>query len=105
MTTQQGIPISDDQNTLTHGDRGRQLLEDFVMREKISSRDPFQRAGDRTDVSVRFSTVGGNKGLAAGLDDSRRDTGYVDVDPTQKSSAASVDVLAALRYRDRTFTA
>ena len=35
LTTQQGIPISDDQNSLKVGDRGPTLLEDFVMREKI----------------------------------------------------------------------
>ena len=35
MTTQQGVPVFDDQNTLTAGARGPQLLEDFVMREKI----------------------------------------------------------------------
>ncbi len=35
MTTQQGVPVADDQNTLTAGERGPQLLEDFVMREKI----------------------------------------------------------------------
>jgi len=35
LTTQQGIPVADDQNTLTVGPRGPQLLEDFVMREKI----------------------------------------------------------------------
>jgi catalase len=35
LTTQLGVPIADDQNTLTAGARGPQLLEDFVMREKI----------------------------------------------------------------------
>ncbi len=35
LTTQQGVPVADDQNTLTINDRGPQLLEDFVMREKI----------------------------------------------------------------------
>ncbi|MFX4531921.1 catalase, partial [Acinetobacter baumannii] len=35
MTTQQGVPISDDQNSLRVGPRGPALLEDFVMREKI----------------------------------------------------------------------
>ncbi|MGA9277021.1 catalase [Ilumatobacter sp.] len=35
LTTQQGVVISDDQNTLTVGDRGPQLLEDFVLREKL----------------------------------------------------------------------
>ncbi len=35
MTTAQGVVIADGQNTLTSGVRGPQLLEDFVMREKI----------------------------------------------------------------------
>lgn len=35
MTTAQGTPISDDQNSLRVGDRGPTLLEDFVLREKI----------------------------------------------------------------------
>ncbi len=35
LTTQQGIPVSDDQNSLRVGDRGPTMLEDFVMREKI----------------------------------------------------------------------
>jgi catalase len=29
LTTQQGVPVSDDQNTLRAGDRGPGLLEDF----------------------------------------------------------------------------
>lgn len=39
MTTAQGVPISDDQNSLTAGERGPTLLEDFVMREKITHFD------------------------------------------------------------------
>ncbi len=35
LTTQQGIPVSDDQNTLRAGARGPALLEDFHFREKI----------------------------------------------------------------------
>ncbi|WP_411827802.1 catalase [Luteolibacter sp. AS25] len=35
MTTQQGVPISDDQNSLKAGRRGPSLLEDQVHREKI----------------------------------------------------------------------
>ena len=35
LTTQQGIPIADDQNTLKQGPRGPALLEDFHFREKI----------------------------------------------------------------------
>ena len=35
LTTQQGIPVSDDQNTLRAASRGPSLLEDFHFREKI----------------------------------------------------------------------
>ena len=35
LTTQQGVPVADDQNTLRQGDRGPALLEDFHFREKI----------------------------------------------------------------------
>jgi catalase len=95
LTTQQGIPVADDQNTLRLGARGPAALEDFHFREKIfhfdheripervvhargygargyfecyqslrdiTRADPFQEAGKRTEVFVRFSTVAGNKG-------------------------------------------
>ena len=35
LTTQQGVPVADDQNTLRAGARGPALLEDFHFREKI----------------------------------------------------------------------
>ena len=35
LTTQQGVPVSDDQNSLKAGARGPTLLEDFHFREKI----------------------------------------------------------------------
>jgi catalase len=35
LTTQQGIPVGDDQNTLRYGARGPALLEDLHFREKI----------------------------------------------------------------------
>lgn len=35
LTTQAGVPVSDDQNTLRAGARGPSLLEDFIFREKI----------------------------------------------------------------------
>ena len=35
LTTQQGIPVSDDQNALRIGSRGPSALEDFHFREKI----------------------------------------------------------------------
>ena len=97
LTTQQGTPVSDDQNSLRAGARGPTLLEDFHFREKIfhfdheripervvhargygahgyfetyqslsdiTRADIFQRAGEKTPVFVRFSTVAGNKGSA-----------------------------------------
>ena len=95
LTTQQGTPVADDQNSLKLGTRGPTLLEDQHFREKIfhfdheripervvhargygahgffetyesladiTRADLFQRAGERTDAFVRFSTVAGNKG-------------------------------------------
>lgn len=35
LTTQQGIPVSDDANTLRQGAEGPALLEDFIFREKL----------------------------------------------------------------------
>lgn len=35
LTTQQGVPIADDQNSLKAGSRGPTLMEDQIMREKI----------------------------------------------------------------------
>ena len=39
LTTQQGVVISDNQNSLKAGPRGPALLEDFVLREKITHFD------------------------------------------------------------------
>jgi len=39
LTTNQGVAISDNQNTLKSGARGPSLLEDFVLREKITHFD------------------------------------------------------------------
>jgi catalase len=39
LTTNQGLPIADDQNSLRIGPRGPGLLEDFVLREKITHFD------------------------------------------------------------------
>ena len=95
MTTQQGAPVADDQNSLKVGQRGPVLMEDHIFREKLfkfdheripervvhargfgahgyfenydslsdlTAADLFQRAGEKTPVFVRFSTVAGNKG-------------------------------------------
>ena len=39
LTTNQGVPISDDQNSLRANVRGPTLLEDFILREKITHFD------------------------------------------------------------------
>lgn len=39
MTTNHGVRINDDQNSLKAGDRGATLLEDFILREKITHFD------------------------------------------------------------------
>ena len=95
LTTNQGIRVSDNQNSLKAGVRGPTLLEDFVLREKIfhfdheriperivhargsaahgyfelykslanvTKADLFQRAGEKTPVFARFSTVAGGAG-------------------------------------------
>ncbi|MDR7147483.1 catalase C [Rhizobium sp. BE258] len=97
LTTSQGAPVDDDQNSLRVGPRGPLLVDDFHFREKIfhfdheripervvhargygahgffetyesladvTRADVFQRAGEKTPVFVRFSTVAGNKGSA-----------------------------------------
>ncbi|MEH6307207.1 catalase [Olivibacter sp. CPCC 100613] len=39
MTTNQGVKVNDDQNSLRGGERGATLLEDFILREKITHFD------------------------------------------------------------------
>jgi catalase len=39
MTTNQGVPVSDNQHSLKAGLRGPALLKDFVLREKITHFD------------------------------------------------------------------
>ncbi len=95
LTTNQGMVISDNQNSLKSGKRGPVLLEDFVLREKIfhfdheriperivhargsgahgffelyesladiTMADIFQRAGEKTPLFTRISTVAGGAG-------------------------------------------
>ncbi|MBV8890233.1 MAG: catalase [Alphaproteobacteria bacterium] len=95
LTTNQGIVVADNQNSLKGNPRGPTLLEDFILREKIThfdheriperivhargsgahgyfettqplgeytKADFLQRAGEKTPVFVRFSTVAGGAG-------------------------------------------
>jgi catalase len=57
LTTQQGVKIADDQNTLTAGERGPQLLEDFAMREKIFHFD-HERIPERVVHARGFGVKG-----------------------------------------------
>src|SRR3984957_19078260 len=65
LTTNQGIPVSDDQNSLRIGPRGPGLLEDFVLREKITHFD-HERIPERI-VHARGTGVHGYFELDASL--------------------------------------
>lgn len=104
LTTDQGVAVADNQNSLKIGLRGPTAMEDFILREKITHFDheripervvhargsaahgyfeayealtdltraaPFAKAGKRTPVFVRFSTVAGERGSADTVRDVR----------------------------------
>lgn len=95
LTTNQGVKINDNQHTLSAGERGPSLLEDFIFREKMTHFDHeriperivhprgsgahgifeayesmeeftkasfLNKAGKKTPVFTRFSTVVGFRG-------------------------------------------
>jgi catalase len=57
LTTNQGLRINDDQNSLKAGERGPSLLEDFHLREKITHFD-HERIPERV-VHARGSAAHG----------------------------------------------
>src|SRR5690349_16517403 len=57
LTTNQGVRINDNQNSLKSGDRGPSLLEDFILREKITHFD-HERIPERV-VHARGSAAHG----------------------------------------------
>jgi len=57
LTTNQGLRINDDQNSLKAGNRGPSLLEDFILREKITHFD-HERIPERI-VHARGSAAHG----------------------------------------------
>jgi len=104
LTTAFGIPVSDDQNSQTAGERGPVLMQDVHLLEKLAHFDReripervvhakgagaggyfevtadvtkytkakfLSEIGKRTEVFVRFSTVGGEKGSADAARDPR----------------------------------
>jgi catalase len=104
LTTAFGIPVADDQNSLTAGERGPVLMQDVHLLEKLAHFDReripervvhakgagaggyfevtadvtrytkakfLSEIGKRTEVFVRFSTVGGEKGSSDAARDPR----------------------------------
>src|SRR6202163_4188650 len=57
LTTDQGLRVNDDQNSLKAGPRGPSLLEDFILREKITHFD-HERIPERI-VHARGSAAHG----------------------------------------------
>jgi catalase len=57
LTTDQGVRVNDNQNSLKAGDRGPSLLEDFILREKITHFD-HERIPERV-VHARGSAAHG----------------------------------------------
>ena len=57
LTTDQGMPVGDNQNSLRGGRRGPTLLEDFILREKITNFD-HERIPERV-VHARGSAAHG----------------------------------------------
>src|SRR4030043_2412319 len=104
LTTAFGIPVGDDQNSMTAGSRGPVLMQDAYLLEKLAHFDReriaervvhakgagaggyfevtrdvtkytkagfLSKVGKKTEVFVRFSTVGGEKGSADAARDPR----------------------------------
>ncbi|HEX5305546.1 MAG TPA: catalase [Dyella sp.] len=65
LTTNQGLPISDNQNSLKATPRGPTLLEDFILREKITHFD-HERIPERV-VHARGTAVHGHFELTRSL--------------------------------------
>jgi catalase len=83
MTTNQGVKVNDDTNSLKAGDRGATLLEDFILREKITHFD-HERIPERI-VHARGS---GAHGVFKVYDDSMKaytKAGFL-TDPTRETS-------------------
>ena len=64
LTTNFGVPISDNQNSLKAGARGPALLEDFVLREKI-----FQFDHERIPERIVHARGSGAHGVFEALED------------------------------------
>src|SRR6476469_7057230 len=72
LTTRQGVPVVDDQNTLRVGERGPSLLEDFHFREKIFHFD-HERIPERVVHARGFGAHGFFENYASLADVTRAD--------------------------------
>ncbi|MEX1147130.1 MAG: catalase [Sphingomonadales bacterium] len=81
MTTQQGIPVSDDQNSLKIGVRGPTALEDFHFREKIFHFD-HERIPERVVHARGFGAHGYFENYGSLADVTRADLFQRDGDKT-----------------------
>ena len=79
LTTNQGLPISDNQNSLKAHPRGPTLLEDFILREKITHFD-HERIPERI-VHARGTAVHGFFELTASLSEFTTATVLTEVGP------------------------
>jgi len=104
LTTNQGVVVSDNQNSLKAGARGPTLLEDFVMREKITHFD-HERIPERI-VHARGSGAHGhfqvykplsNLTSAAFLQDPKAQTRVFVRFSTVAGGAGSADVVRDVR--------
>lgn len=64
LTTNHGMPVSDNQNSLRSGERGPTLLEDFVLREKI-----FHFDHERIPERIVHARGSGAHGVFVATDD------------------------------------
>jgi catalase len=104
MTSNQGIKINDDQNSLKAGDRGPTLMEDFLFREKMTHFD-HERIPERV-VHARGSAAHGVFTLyeplphltqAAFLNDTSRETPVFVRFSTVAGSRGSTDLARDVR--------
>jgi catalase len=104
MTTDQGLRINDDHNSLKAGERGPSLLEDFILREKITHFD-HERIPERI-VHARGSAAHGVFKLttslskytrAAFLNDTTRETPVFVRFSTVAGSRGSTDLARDVR--------
>jgi hypothetical protein len=91
LTTAQGIAISDDQNSLTGGDRGPTLLEDFAMREKIFHFAHQKFVAHNAAAAALFTSAGVD--LEA--------PGYHRLDGSRKTADAFISTCRGVRAWDR----